>query len=189
MSKGTKLRSVIKSWVWPHLHVPALLIIPLSLQHSLLLLLLQLVFLNLFSTITGFNLHRKLRVYFFLWANREDPKHMRTAQPAESTLFYSLNYALVYLVLQPVPPSLQVHVFSVWIIETAFTQFTVKPYHFSILVTHLKNDRCFMWKAQILTVLVRTKNSKFQFQVFYISREIKRPVVGKKTSLFCWNLS
>ena len=43
-----------------------------------------------------------------------------------------------YFVLKSVPPSLQVHVFSVGVVEAALTQFTVESNHFSVIVTDLK---------------------------------------------------
>lgn len=46
--------------------MPALLIISLSLQHRLLLLLLQLALLQLPGPVTGLDLHRKLGVDFLL---------------------------------------------------------------------------------------------------------------------------
>lgn len=50
----------------PHFHVPALLIISLSLQHCFLFLLLQLVFLQFSYSVTGLDLNRKLWVHLFL---------------------------------------------------------------------------------------------------------------------------
>lgn len=46
-----------------------------------------------------------------------------------------------HLVLQPVSPSLQVHVFSVGIVEAAFTQFTVKANHLSIIIPNLRRKK------------------------------------------------
>lgn len=51
---------------WPHFHVPALLIISLSLQHCFLFLLLQLVLLQFSYSVTGLDLHRKLWIHLFL---------------------------------------------------------------------------------------------------------------------------
>lgn len=60
--------------VWPHLHVPALLIVSLSLQHCLLFLLLQLALLQFPGSITGLDLYRKLWVHLFLQRVRERQK-------------------------------------------------------------------------------------------------------------------
>lgn len=46
-----------------------------------------------------------------------------------------------HLVLKSVPSSLQVHVFSVGIIKTAFTEFTMKSNHFPIIVTDLEEKQ------------------------------------------------
>lgn len=51
------------------------------------------------------------------------------------------NALYFYLVLQPVPSSLQVHVFRVGVIEAALAQFTVESNHFSIIITNLKTKR------------------------------------------------
>lgn len=49
-------------------------------------------------------------------------------------------WVISYLVLQPVSPSLQVHVFSVGIVETAFTQFTVEANHLTVVISNLKRE-------------------------------------------------
>lgn len=69
--------------LWPHLHVPALLVISLPLQHRLLLLLLQLALLQLPGPVTGFDLHGKLWVHFLLQGDRTRVMNM--------FLFYSVS--------------------------------------------------------------------------------------------------
>lgn len=55
--------------------------------------------------------------------------------------FFSFYRVTSHLVLQPVSPSLQVHVFSIGIIETAFTQFTVKANHLSVIIPNLRRKK------------------------------------------------
>ena len=43
-----------------------------------------------------------------------------------------------YLVLESVPSSFQVHVFSVWVVEAALTQFTVESNHLAVNITDLR---------------------------------------------------
>lgn len=47
---------------------------------------------------------------------------------------------LSYLVLESVPSSFEVHVFSVGVVEAALTQFTVESNHLAVIVTDLKQD-------------------------------------------------
>lgn len=43
-----------------------------------------------------------------------------------------------YLILQAMSSALQVHVFSVRIVKTTFTQFTVEANHFPVVISNLK---------------------------------------------------
>lgn len=47
---------------------------------------------------------------------------------------------LSYLVLESVPSSFEVHVFSIGVVEAALTQFTVESNHLAVIVTDLKQD-------------------------------------------------
>lgn len=49
----------------------------------------------------------------------------------------SVVLQLSYLVLESVPSSFQVHVFSVGVVETALTQFTMESNHLAVIVTDL----------------------------------------------------
>lgn len=50
----------------------------------------------------------------------------------------SVMIELSYLVLESVPSSFQVHVFSVRVIEAALTQFTVESNHLAVNITDLQ---------------------------------------------------
>lgn len=87
--------------VLPHLHVPALLIVSLSLQHRLLLLLLQFALLQLPGPVTGLDLHRKLWIHFLLQSEPEDdrrnvrgmqPESRDTCEPALCQAIPTLTY-------------------------------------------------------------------------------------------------
>lgn len=57
--------------------MPALLVVSLSLQHRLLLLLLQLALLQLPRSVAGLDLHRELWVHFLLQRHRGQSKGQR----------------------------------------------------------------------------------------------------------------
>lgn len=57
---------------------------------------------------------------------------------AGQTGISSVMLQLSYLVLESVPSSFQVHVFSVGVVEAALTQFTVESNHLAVIVTDLK---------------------------------------------------
>ena len=90
---------------WPHFHVPALLIISLSLQHCFLFLLLQLVFLKFSYSVTGLDLNRKLWVHLFLKRQKRNKTEKNQCKINSNESFY-LNKAKCELTVpQPYIPS------------------------------------------------------------------------------------
>ncbi len=49
-----------------------------------------------------------------------------------------MTFFFFYLVLESVPSSFQVHVFSIGVIEAALTQFTMESNHLAVNITDLK---------------------------------------------------
>lgn len=51
----------------------------------------------------------------------------------------SAKYIITYFVLQSVSPSFHVHLFGVWIIELALTEFTVETNSLALVISNFLN--------------------------------------------------
>lgn len=51
----------------------------------------------------------------------------------------SVKYMITYFVLQSVSPSFHVHLFGVWIIELALTEFTVETNSLALVISDFLN--------------------------------------------------